>query len=159
MSKDRILPDCLRAAIQGTPIFVRNPHSIRPYQHVFECLQGYLMLAEKQYYDKARYEGAYNFGPAERNCVETSELTAFFCSIWEEKTGKRIFWEAKMNSGPHETMRLRLNSSKAHEILKWQPKWDVCKGIEKTIEWTLAFLARENMGEFMSKQWKEYIGG
>ncbi|MDR2509386.1 MAG: CDP-glucose 4,6-dehydratase, partial [Spirochaetaceae bacterium] len=93
----RIIPDCVRAAEAGKEIVVRNPNSIRPYQHVLECLSGYLLLAEKQYGNKT-FEGAYNFGPNDESCVSTGQLAGLFCAAW----GSGASWRAQEDGGPHE---------------------------------------------------------
>ncbi|MBQ8345038.1 MAG: CDP-glucose 4,6-dehydratase, partial [Clostridia bacterium] len=78
---DRIIPDCIRAALDGRDIIVRNPHSTRPYQHVLEPVTAYLMIAEMQYED-GRYAGYYNVGPDECDCFRTGALVDLFCRTW-----------------------------------------------------------------------------
>lgn len=129
-AKDRIVPDCVRAGLAGVEMIVRNPHSIRPYQHVLECLSGYLLLAKKQYEDK-KYAGAYNFGPDEEGCISTGELVQQFCDAWGNMT-----WRVQGDGGPHEANFLKLDCSKAKSILGWKPQWDICKAIIETVEWT-----------------------
>ena len=81
-AKDRIIPDCVRAAQQKETIILRNPNSIRPYQHVLEPVMAYLLVAQKQYTDKS-LEGAYNIGPEESNCVTTAQMATYFCEEME----------------------------------------------------------------------------
>jgi len=128
-SEDRIIPDCIRAVIAGKEIVVRNPHSIRPYQHVLECLSGYLLLAEKQYNDKT-FEGAYNFGPDDESCVTTGELAELFCETW----GGGVVWRVQGDGGPHEANFLKLDCSKSKNILDWIPYWNIKTAVEKTVE-------------------------
>jgi CDP-glucose 4,6-dehydratase len=128
-AEDRIIPDCIRAAQSGKKIELRNPDSTRPYQHVLECLSGYLLLAEKQYHDKMLC-GAYNFGPDGSSCVTTGELAALFCEIW----GEGASWIAQSDGGPHEANFLRLDTAKAQSALGWKPRWDIRTTIEKTVE-------------------------
>jgi CDP-glucose 4,6-dehydratase len=128
-SDDRIIPDCIRAAATKKDIIVRNPHSTRPYQHVFDCLSGYLLLAERQYYNKT-IEGAYNFGPDEESNVSTGNLADIFCSAW----GSGLAWRREEDKGPHEANFLKLDSSKAKAVLGWKPQWDIKTAIEKTVE-------------------------
>ena len=128
-SEDRIIPDCIRATEAGRKIELRNPDSIRPYQHVLECLSGYLLLAEKQYGAKA-FEGAYNFGPDDESCVTTGKLADLFCEAW----GEGATWYAQRDDGPHEANFLRLDCSKAKAVLGWRPRWDVKTAVEKTVE-------------------------
>jgi len=128
-AEDRIIPDCIRAAKEKKEIIVRNPHSIRPYQHVLECLCGYLLLAEKQYNNK-KLEGAYNFGPNDESCITTENLAELFCSSW----GKDTAWRPQKDDGPHEANFLRLDCSKSKTVLGWKPRWDIKTAVEKTVE-------------------------
>jgi CDP-glucose 4,6-dehydratase len=125
---DRIIPDCVRAAAAGTPVTLRNPHSIRPYQHVLECLSGYLLLAEKQWADKS-LEGAYNFGPDEGSCVSTGKLADLFCACWGAGSSR----ETRGDGGPHEAAFLKLDCSKSKAALGWKPRWDIQRAVEKTV--------------------------
>ena len=128
-AEDRIIPDCIRAANEGKEIIVRSPCSTRPYQHVLECLSGYLLLACKQYNDKS-IEGAYNFGPDDYDCVSTGELVAMFCCAW----GSDASWQVQGDGGPHEASYLKLDCSKAKTVLGWKPRWDIKTAVEKTVE-------------------------
>ena len=96
-SKDRIMPDCIRAAERNESIIVRNPYSTRPYQHVLEPLFAYLMIVKKQFEDK-KYQGYYNVGPEEVDCITTGNLVDIFCEAW----GNSMKWENKSINGPHE---------------------------------------------------------
>jgi CDP-glucose 4,6-dehydratase len=126
---DRIIPDCVRAAAAGVEIVLRNPRSTRPYQHVLECLSGYLLLAEKQYNDKT-FEGSYNFGPGEESCVSTGKLAELFCDAW----GPGASWRVQEDGGPHEANFLKLDCSKAKTVLGWKPQWDIKTAVEKAVE-------------------------
>lgn len=87
---DRIIPDCVRAASEGKKIMVRNPYSVRPYQHVLEALSAYLLIVRKQYED-LQLQGEYNVGPEESSCVTTGELVSMFCDKWQEGlNGRRV---------------------------------------------------------------------
>ena len=127
-SEDRIIPDCIRAASGGKEIIIRNPHSTRPYQHVLECLSGYLLLAQKQYEDKA-IAGAYNFGPDDESCVTTGELVSLFCDFWNGAS-----WKVQGDNGPHEANFLKLDCSKSKTLLQWKPHWNIRTAVEKTVE-------------------------
>ena len=150
--KDRIIPDCFRAAQQGIPILVRNPDSIRPYQHVLESVFAYLLIAQKQYEDP-KLAGAYNIGPNEEDCCNTKELVELFCNDW----GNGLAWinQAEVAS-PHEVQYLKLNCSKMKNVFGWGPRWDAKDAIEKTIEWSKAFLADGEMLAIMDQQIDEY---
>ncbi len=134
---DRIIPDCVRAAINGKNIVVRNPFSVRPYQHVLEPLYVYLMILQKQYEDK-KYAGNYNVGPEDKDCVTTGELVNLFCQFW----GNGQTWENKSDGGPHEANFLKLDCSRIKKVLGWKPKWDIIKAVEKTVEWSKIYMAR-----------------
>jgi CDP-glucose 4,6-dehydratase len=150
-AEDRIIPDCVRAVETGRPIVVRNPHSIRPYQHVLECLSGYLLLAEKQYADKS-LEGAYNFGPDDGNCVTTGKLADFFCDAW----GQGASWTEQKDSGPHEAHFLKLDCSKTKAFLGWNSKWDIITAINKVVEFAKSSTDVQRKS-CLEKQIREYF--
>lgn len=144
---DRIIPDCIRAALSGKPILVRNPHSTRPFQHVLEPLYAYLMIAAMQYED-IKYEGYYNVGPGDEDCVTTGELVEMFCRCW----GQGQTWEDHFAGDPHEANFLKLDCSRLRSVFGWKPVWGVRKAIEKTVEWTRAWQAGEDINLVMEKQ-------
>ena len=148
---NRIIPDCVRAAITEKPIQVRNPNSYRPYQHVLEADMFYLMLAMKQY-ENREYAGHYNIGPNDEDCISTGELVKLFVKNWPGTQ----FEFANVN-GPHEANFLKLDSSKARQTFNWQPKWNVEKAVEKTVEWYKAFDNREDMIKLTNKQIQDYL--
>ena len=153
-AKDRIIPDCVRAMQAGKTIGVRNPYSTRPYQHVLEPVCAYLQLAQCQYGDRKRYEGSYNVGPDDCDCVMTGDLVSLFCKHW----GEGAAWEnlAEKNA-PHEANFLKLDCSKIKNVLGWQPRWHIEDAIEKTVEWSRAYLAGENIISVMERQIGEYL--
>lgn len=151
-ANDRIVPDCVRAAINNKPIFLRNPCSIRPYQHVLEPLFAYLMIAEKQY-DDMRYAGYYNVGPDESNCLKTGELVDAFIRSWGENLQRT---EGNLN-GPHEANYLKLDCSRLKNVFNWKPCWSAEKAVELTVEWTKAWQKGLNIGACMDKQIQEYL--
>ena len=151
-SKDRIIPDCIRAARNGKSIIVRNPFSTRPYQHVLEPLFAYLMIAQRQFEDLS-FQGYYNVGPDETDCVSTGELVSIFCEKW----GNDLTWKEGPNQGPHEANFLKLDCSKIKNVFKWRPVWNIEKAIEKTCEWTKAYINGDDMNEVMKEQINEFI--
>ncbi len=151
-SKDRIIPDCIRAARNGKSIIVRNPFSTRPYQHVLEPLFAYLMIARRQFEDLS-FQGYYNVGPDETDCVSTGELVSMFCKKW----GNDLTWKEGPNQGPHEANFLKLDCSKIKKVFKWRPVWNIEKAIEKTCEWTKAYINGDDMNEVMKEQINEFI--
>ncbi len=116
-SKDRIIPDCVRAFSKGEKVVLRNPHSTRPYQHVLEPVFAYLMIAMAQTKDK-NMSGYYNVGPELESCVTTGELTDLFAKFW----GNNATWVDKSEKdAPHEAGFLRLDCSKLKSSFGWIP--------------------------------------
>lgn len=146
-AKDRIIPDCVRAALSEEKIIVRSPFSIRPYQHVLEPLYVYLLIAAKQYEDRA-YAGCYNVGPDDDSCVTTGELVRRFCASW----GEGISWECRESGGPHEAGYLKLDCSRLKQTFGWRPRWRVGEAVERTVEWTKAWAGGEDAGACMDRQ-------
>ncbi len=150
--RDRIIPDCVRAAERGQPIIVRNPHSIRPYQHVLEPLSAYLTIARAQYLDHA-LAGSYNVGPADEDCVTTGALVDMFCNAWDEG----LTWINQHDGGPHEASFLKLDCSRIRQTLGWRSRWHVGDAVSATVEWTKAYLAGEDVGQVMEQQIRHYF--
>ena len=151
-ANDRIIPDCIRAAINHEDIIVRNPYSTRPYQHVLEPLYAYLMIAAKQYED-SNYAGWYNVGPDDVDCFQTGALVDLFCQKW----GKGIKWINKYDGGPHEANFLKLDCSKLKTTFGWQPRWSLVEAMDKIVEWSKAWMAGEDIRPIMDKQIVEFI--
>lgn len=151
-SENRIIPDCIRFAQKSEPIIVRNPNSIRPYQHVLEPVYAYLLIAKMQC-ENDIYSDCYNIGPDECDCITTGELVDLFCKKW----GNGLKWERKSNTGPHEAGFLKLDCSKIKTMLKWQPLWNIDYAIEKTIDWTRVFFEGGSTAKIMEKQIIEYL--
>ena len=147
---DRIVPDCVRAAISGKPIVVRNPHSTRPYQHVLEPLFAYLMIAEQQYKD-IHFANYYNVGPDDCDCVTTAELVDKFCFYW---SGAK--WQNKSDNGPHEANFLKLDCSKIKSTFNWKPRWGIDTAIQKTVEWSQVYSAQEDICYCMEQQIRDF---
>lgn len=151
-ANDRIVPDCIRAAIKHEDIVVRNPFSTRPYQHVLEPLYAYLMIAQKQYED-IKYAGYYNVGPDDRDCFQTGALVDLFVEHW----GEGMKWIDKYDGGPHEANFLKLDCSKLKKTFGWQPHWDLNIAIEKVVEWSKCWLTNGDIEKCMNKQIEEFM--
>lgn len=154
---DRIIPDCIRAALEGREIVVRNPYSTRPYQHVLEPIAVYLMIAARQY-EKRDFVGNYNVGPDETDCYTTGELVTLFCEKWNRATGQQISWKNEYDGGPHEANFLKLDCSKLKKTFGWKPVWNVEKAMEMIVEWTVAYRDGKEIAGVMEEQLKEFIG-
>ena len=152
-ANDRIIPDCIRAMRGSREIAVRNPYSIRPYQHVLEPLCAYLTIAQKQYED-IKYAGWYNVGPDECDCVTTGDLVDIFCNCW----GKGARWKnAAEKNAPHEASFLKLDCSKLKSVFGWKPRWHIQKAVEKTVEWTKVWLECDDVNECMENQINKFL--
>lgn len=153
---DRIIPDCVRAALDGKEIIVRNPYSVRPFQHVLEPLMVYLMIAEKQYEDPA-YAGSYNVGPDETDCYTTGELVTLFCQTWNQAVGEELHWKNVSDGGPHEANYLKLDCSKLKSVFGWRPVWNVETAMEKIVEWTVAYRGQKDLYALMCGQIDSFV--
>lgn len=151
---DRIIPDCVRAMEKGADIIVRNPSSIRPYQHVLEPVAAYLWLAAKQYEDYLLAD-SYNVGPDDCDCITTGALVDLFCKQW----GESAAWKNVCQSNaPHEANFLKLDCSKIRSALGWTPRWHISEAIAKTVEWSKAYLNGQDISAVMEKQINAFLG-
>lgn len=153
-SPDRIIPDCVRAVQKGEPIKLRNPNSVRPYQHVLDPLMAYLLIAQRQYED-IRFAGSYNVGPDSCDCLTTEALAELFCQFW----GAPAYWETVGQNGPHEDAILKLDCSKIQAVLGWKPKWHAERAVAETVAWTKAWLAGCNPAELTRRQIGSFLQG
>ncbi len=129
-SKDRIIPDTIKALKANIPIPIRNSNSIRPWQHVLEPLYGYLLLGSKLY-DNPSHVGAWNFGPSSHSIVTVQEIVEKMISIWGSGT-----WEDKsVIVQPKETKILNLDSTKSQLLLNWTPKLDLSTSLQLVVDW------------------------
>lgn len=151
-SRDRIVPDAVRAGLKKEALIIRNPESIRPFQHVLEPLYVYLMVAKKQYEEKI-FAGAYNIGPDEEDCVKTLDIVSLFAKYWGEGYQYRI----QGDGGPHEAGFLRLDSSKLKQTFDWQPIYRIEEAVDKTVAWYKAYATGEDMKKFTNKQIEEFF--
>ena len=149
---DRIIPDCIRAVRAGQPIQLRNPHSVRPYQHVLEPLSAYLLIAQRQH-ENSDLAGGYNVGPDSSGCLTTGALAELFCQAWGE--GAR--WEHTGRQGPHEDAVLKLDCSKIGTVLGWRPRWDVERAVRETVDWTKAWMDGQNIPDYMERHIRGYF--
>ncbi|HHU83959.1 MAG TPA: CDP-glucose 4,6-dehydratase [Clostridiales bacterium] len=150
---NRIIPDCVRAAIKKEAISVRNPNSVRPYQHVLEPLYAYLMIAQRQYKNED-ISGYYNVGPNETDCLTTGQLATLFCKSWGD--GQK--WEAQQKDGPHEANFLKLDCSLIKTTFNWQPRWNAETAVIRTVEWTKVYADNGDIIGKTEEQIKEFFG-
>ncbi|MDF2856109.1 MAG: CDP-glucose 4,6-dehydratase [Neobacillus sp.] len=149
---DRLLPDCFRTLQLGGKIKIRNPHAIRPWQHVLDPLSGYLLLAEKLYIEGNSFAEGWNFGPDDGDGKTVEWIVNQICAKW----GTGATYEVETGPHPHEAHYLRLDCSKVKFKLGWYPRWNVGQAIDKSVEWTRAYLAQEDVMAVCLKQIDEY---
>lgn len=130
-SNDRIIPDIVKSLTKNKAIEVRNPQSVRPWQHVLEPLGGYLLLGLLLHNDPSKYSGAYNFGPNPEDHLTVKDLV----EIAIEKWGSGSWYQPNTLNQPHEANLLKLDISKAKNVLGWKPKLNAATSIDWTIEW------------------------
>jgi CDP-glucose 4,6-dehydratase len=150
-SRDRIIPDTARALLNGDTIEVRNPSSVRPWQHVLEPLGGYLRLGSLLYQDARRFAKAYNFGPLPADHLSVKELVETAIATWGQGS-----WTALSSAeAPHEAGLLKLDISLAREELHWTPRLDARQAIQWALEWYRQPADRQ--AEYCFQQIKSYF--
>ena len=155
---DRIVPDCIRAALAGREIVVRNPHSTRPFQHVLEPVAAYLMIAQRQYEDPT-VAGSYNVGPEDVDCRTTGELVDLFCRAWNRRGGEgSARWVDRSDGGPHEAGLLKLDCGRIGKVFGWTPRWHVEETMERIAEWYEAYRDGGDVSAVMDRQIRDYLG-
>ena len=157
-ASDRIIPDCFRASIKNKDINIRNPHSIRPYQHVLEPLYMYLTITKLQF-ENHNLAGYYNIGPDDEDCIETSKLVSLYCKYFNDNNTSKIKWIDKSDNGPHEANFLKLDNTKIKETFDWRAIWNIEKAIEKTVEWIKVYLTNGDIVKCVNSQIDEFFKG
>lgn len=152
-AEDRIIPDCVRAALRGIPIEIRNPRSVRPYQHVLDPLFAYLALGALQE-QRPALASSYNIGPDEVDCVTTAALVDFFVEAWGD--GLTWFDATAGAGGPHEARFLKLDSSKLKKAIGWAPVWNIQRAIQATAEWFQAYAADSDVAQVTDTQIRQF---
>ena len=155
-AKDRLIPDIIKALVKGENIVVRNPDSVRPWQHVLEPLFGYLLLGAKLKETPALFSEAYNFGPDNENALPVSEMVLLATKAW----GSGNFEVVQINGQPHEAGLLKLDISKVTAALHWKPRMDATQTVEKTILWYKTFhTSPQDIIAFTEEQIKVFAHG
>ncbi len=149
-SKDRLIPDLVRSLAAGKSLEIRSPNATRPWQHVLECLSGYLMLGQQLLEGNKSCAEAWNFGPDREGNRRVNQVLSALKSDWSA-----VAWHCIDAPQPHEAQLLHLDSGKAREKLFWRPVWNFDEGVAATAEWYRAWLER---GDVMSQeQLQSYI--
>ncbi|OAQ38988.1 CDP-glucose 4,6-dehydratase [Pedobacter psychrophilus] len=153
-SKDRLIPDIAKALSNNEEIMVRNPKSVRPWQHVLEPVIGYLILGAKLYAEPLKYSQAYNFGPLATDALPVSEMLKLAIASW----GFGSYKVKEVINQPHEAGLLKLDISKAIKHLNWTPKLNAEQAVKMTIEWYKDFqLNPENIDRTTLIQIEEFL--
>ena len=152
---DRLIPDCLRAVQAGKPVILRNPNSVRPFQHVLDALWAYLLIAQAQAENPA-YAGSYNVGPEDADCVTAGELAELFCRCW----GQGAAWEHRgEENAPHEAALLRLNCDKLKTTLGWRERWGIRRAVEMTCRFGKVWLSGGDVPAEMEAEITAFLNG
>ena len=153
-SKDRLIPDIVRSLMENKPIVIRNPHAVRPWQHVLEPVVGYLSLGVHLENQPVDFSQAYNFGPHAEDTLPVEEMVKAAIESW----GFGEYQIEKEANQPHEAGLLKLDISKVKSELNWIPKENAIKTVKMTIEWYLNFLKNQNQNIlFTTEQINEFI--
>ena len=155
-AENRIVPDCVRALEEDIPIEIRNPDSVRPWQHVLEPLGGYLLLGAKMMEAPDKYTEAWNFGPEQRNIIRVRELVDLIIN----KYGKGKWLDRSCQDVLHEAKMLALDINKARYKLNWEPVMDMEETVSLTVDWYKKYretdvskLCRDQI-EYYTSLWK-----
>lgn len=140
-ASDRLIPDIMRAIVGGEPVAIRNPASIRPWQHVLEPLSGYLLLAEKLFEQGPAFADAWNFGPHQTDARPVLWIVEQLAQAW----GPDVQWRLETAPQPHEAHYLKLDCSKAQAALGWQPRWNLQQAIRHIVTWHQAYRDQADM--------------
>jgi CDP-glucose 4,6-dehydratase len=148
----RLVPDILRALEKSQPVLIRNPHAVRPWQHVLEPLSGYLLLAQRLYEQGHTDAEGWNFGPSDEDARPVQWIAERMCQHW----GAGARWTLQPGDHPHEAGFLKLDISKARQRLRWLPRWPLHTALTETIRWHRAWLDGQDMRTFCLEQISQY---
>jgi CDP-glucose 4,6-dehydratase len=143
-SEDRLIPDLVRALTSGVPLEIRSPLATRPWQHVLECLSGYLLLGQKLLERQKACAGPWNFGPEPTDNRMVEEILTHLKSHWPE-----LVWHTANRPNPHEAGLLYLDNSKSKTMLGWRPVWNLETGLAATADWYRSYM---KTGEVVSRR-------
>ena len=152
-AKDRLIPDIIRSFEKSKPVLVRNPLSVRPWQHVLEPLSGYLVLAQSLYSEGKKFAQSWNFGPKDSDCKSVEWILNKMVKYWEGE----VNWYKDDKYNPHEAKFLKLDCSKALNELGWKPKWDLNYTLKSIIKWHSLFKNKKNVKKQCLVEILEYL--
>jgi CDP-glucose 4,6-dehydratase len=156
IADNRIMPDIAFALLNNKKVNLRNPQAVRPWQHVLDALEGYLILAKQLHLDplNKNLSGPWNFGPPPDEVLTVEEVTRLAIAFW----GNGEYGKANLTNKPHETTYLGLDPAKANTLLNWQPRWAAQEAIRHTMDWYKAVFAdKQQPAEITRQQIKEFF--
>lgn len=153
-SGDRLLPDILRTWSAGEPLTLRYPDAVRPWQHVLDPLQGYLLLAQALCEQGQAMAQAWNFGPDSQGTATVGEVVRRMAELWPDAVQCNV----EPTPQPHEAGLLTLDSSKARQLLGWRPRWGLEQALQNTLEWHRAWREGQDMQHYSRAQIAHYQG-
>ncbi|HEX8618172.1 MAG TPA: CDP-glucose 4,6-dehydratase [Thermoanaerobaculia bacterium] len=151
---DRLIPDVIRSIAAGSPVLIRNPRAIRPWQHVLDPLSGYLLLAERLWEGGGEHQSGWNFGPSDTDAKPVSSIVEELCAIW----GDDAKWSMDGANHPHEAHYLKLDCSKAQAELGWMPRLHIRDALQWTAAWYKAYLQEPSAARDITAQQIEAYG-
>ena len=151
---DRLIPDVMRASLDGRDLLIRHPQAVRPWQHVLEPVSGYLTLAEKLWQQPERFSESWNFGPNESQTLSVSTLLECLRELW----GPGLSWQFDDGPHPHEANYLSLDCTKSKVELGWEPRWNLNSALEATVQWYKAYQSHQDVRLLAQEQIRSYQG-
>jgi CDP-glucose 4,6-dehydratase len=151
-SDDRLIPDILLGFQEKNPVVIRNPHAIRPWQHVLESLHGYLLLAENLFNEGHSFSEAWNFGPRDEDAKSVGWIMDEMSLRW----GEEASWVNDEDDNPHEATYLKLDISKAKQRLGWSPKWNLDQSLDYIVSWHKGWLQKRPARELCLGQIQDF---
>lgn len=154
--EDRLLPDAVRVAtgLAPAPLRLRNPDAVRPWQHVLNPLSGYLLLVQ-ELLRSHRGCGAWNFGPPQADAQTVGWVVERLRELWDGAPA----WQVDRRPNPPEAVRLELDSTRARELLGWEPRWDLERALAELVRWHLAQTAGKDMRAVSVAQLARFLAG
>jgi CDP-glucose 4,6-dehydratase len=151
---DRLIPDVMRAILDGRDLLIRHPQAVRPWQHVLEPVSGYLTLTEKLWQQPDRFSESWNFGPNESETLSVSTLLECLRELW----GPGLSWQFDDGAHPHEAHYLSLDCTKSRVQLGWEPRWNLNSALEATVQWYKAYQSHQDVRLLAREQIRSYQG-
>jgi CDP-glucose 4,6-dehydratase len=151
-SRDRLVPDCIRAFSVDQHVLIRSPKATRPWQHVLEPLSGYLTLAEHLWTEGEAFSEGWNFGPSDADAIPVDQVVEILTGLW----GGKAAWRLDGNAFNREALLLRVDAAKSRARLNWRPRLDVRTALGWTVEWAKSTQAGEDARTVTAKQISSY---